>query len=245
MTPTLILVHGAVLNGGMWAPIAADLSRDYNVLTPDLPGHGARAGEKFSLEAGVETVVALAKSLAPAPIVLGGDSLGGYVSLASAAPLGDQLKGAVLCGCTATFRGPVLLSYKLQVALTRMLAPANLKARLEQRIRQEFPAAAPAILERGLAPQVYGDAVNELRNADFRSVLASFKPPLLILNGSRDWTHVLGEKAARATNPRVELRRVPGIGHGVTLARPAVYTSTLREFLTTHGLTGTIASSTG
>ena len=244
MKPTLILVHGAVLNGGMWAPIAADLSRDYNVLTPDLPGHGSRAAEKFTLEAGVETVVALARSLAPAPIVLGGDSLGGYVSLASASALGDQLQGAVLAGCTANFRGPVVLAYKAQVALTRMLAPDNLKTRLEQQIRKKFPAAAAAILERGLAPQVYGDAVDELRKADFRSVLASFTPPLLILNGSRDWAHVLGEKGARAANPRVVFRRISGIGHGVTLARPAVYTSTLREFLATHGLTGTIASST-
>ena len=245
MPPTLILVHGAVLNGGMWAPIAADLSRDYNVLTPDLPGHGARAGEKFSLEAGVETVVALAKSVAPAPIVLGGDSLGGYVSLASAAALGDQLKGAVLCGCTANFRGPVLLSYRIQVALTRMLAPANLKTRLERQIRQKFPAAAPAILERGLAPQVYADAVESLRKADCLSVLASFQPPLLILNGSRDWAHVLGEKAARAANPRAEFRRIGGTGHGVTLAQPNLYTSIFREFLGTHGLAGTIASTTG
>ena len=245
MPPTLILVHGAVLNGGMWAPIAADLSRDHDVLTPDLPGHGSRAGEKFTLEAGVETVVALARSVAPAPIVLGGDSLGGYVSLASAAALGDQLKGAVLAGCTANFRGPVVLAYKAQVALTRMLAPDSLKSRLAQRIRKEFPGAASAILERGLAPQAYGDAVHELRKADFTAVLASFRAPLLLVNGGRDWAHRLGEKAARAANPRAELGRIPGIGHGVTLARPAVYVTLLREFLVTHGLTGTIASTTG
>jgi pimeloyl-ACP methyl ester carboxylesterase len=106
MQPTLILVHGAVLNGGMWAPIAADLSRDYNVLTPDLPGHGSRAGEKFTLAAAVATLTDIAKQLAPAPIVLAGDSLGGYTSLAAAASLGDQLKGAVLGGCTMNFRGP-------------------------------------------------------------------------------------------------------------------------------------------
>ena len=245
MSPTLILVHGAVLNGGMWAPIAADLSRDYNVLTPDLPGHGSRAGEKFTLDAAVATVAGLAKSVAPSPVVLAGDSLGGYVSLASASVLGEQLKGAVLAGCTANFRSPVILAYKAQVALTSMLSPATLKARLELQIRKEFPAAASAILAGGLATEVFADAVKELQKVDFRAVLASFKPPLLIVNGSRDLAHVLGERGARAANPRAEIRRVRGIGHGVTLWQPAVFTAFLREFLTTHGLAGTIASAAG
>jgi pimeloyl-ACP methyl ester carboxylesterase len=235
MSPTLILVHGAVLNGGMWAPIAADLSRDYTVLTPDLPGHGSRAGEKFTLDAAVAAVVALAQSLAPSPVVLGGDSLGGYVALAAADALGDQLKGAVLAGCTANFRGPVILAYRAQVALTRMLAPATLKARLEQNIRRDFPEAAPAILAKGLAPEAYADALAELRKVDFRAVLASFPPPLLILNGGRDWTHVLGERGVRAANPRAEIRRLGGVGHGVTLARPGIYASAMREFLSKHG----------
>ena len=60
MQATVILVHGAVLNGGMWAPIAADLSRDHDVLTPDLPGHGTRVGEKFTLAAAVATVTDIA-----------------------------------------------------------------------------------------------------------------------------------------------------------------------------------------
>lgn len=242
MPPTLILVHGAVLNGGMWAPIAADLSRDYNVLTPDLPGHGKRAGEKFTLAAAVQTVTEIAKQLAPAPIVLAGDSLGGYVSLASASALGDQLKGAVLAGCTANFQGPVILAYKLQIALTGMLSPETLKTRLEASIREKYPQAASAILEGGLAFDAFRDAVAELQKVDFSVVLASFKAPLLLLNGSRDWQHVLGERRARMANPRAEIRRLKGIGHGVSIQRPARFAGILREFLQANGLSGTIAS---
>ena len=242
MSLTLILVHGAVLNGGMWAPVAADLSRDCNVLTPDLPGHGSRAGEKFTLAAAVETVTGLAKSVAPAPVVLAGDSLGGYVSLASAGALGDQLKGAVLAGCTANFQGPVILAYKVQVALTGMLSPETLKARLEASIRENYPQAASAILAGGLAPGAFPDAVAELRKTDFRTVLAAFQPPLLLLNGSRDWQHVLGEARARKANPRAKIRRLRGVGHGVSILRPALFASILREFLETHCRSGTIAS---
>ena len=245
MKPTLILVHGAVLNGGMWAPIAADLSRDYNVLTPDLPGHGKRMGEKFTLAAAVRTITDIAKQLAPAPVVLAGDSLGGYVSLASAAALGDQLEGAVLAGCTANFQGPVILAYQLQVALTGMISPETLKTRLEARIREQYPQAASAILDGGLSVSAFPDAVAELRKVDFAAVLASFKPPLLLVNGSRDWQHVLGERRARKANPRAELRQLKGLGHGVSILRPALFAGILREFLGTHRLAGTITSATG
>jgi len=241
MQPTLILVHGAVLNGGMWAPIAADLSRDYNVLTPDLPGHGSRAGEKFTLAAAVATLTDIAKQLAPAPIVLAGDSLGGYTSLAAAASLGDQLRGAVLGGCTMNFRGPQMLVYQAQIALTKILKPETIRARFETRIRQDFPQAATAILSRGLAVTAYEDAVEELRKVDFRAVLASFKPPLILVNGSKDLLHVLGEKGARVSNPRADIRRFAGVGHGVTLWRPDMFAKILRDFLLSLDPAGTIA----
>lgn len=244
MPPTLILVHGAVLNGGMWAPIAADLSRDYNVLTPDLPGHGKRMGEKFNLSAAIATVTELAKQLAPSPIVLAGDSLGGYVSLASAPALGDQLKGAVLGGCTMNFRGAQMLVYEAQILLTKVLKPETIRARFETRIRKDFPEAASAILAGGLSVRAYEDAVEELRQTDFRAVLASFKPPLILVNGSKDSLHVLGEKGARAANPRAEFKRFPGVGHGVTLWRPAMFAGILRDFIKRLEPTGTIPAAT-
>jgi len=229
----------------MWAPIAVDLSRDHDILTPDLPGHGTRAGEKFTLAAAVATLTDIAKQLAPSPIVLAGDSLGGYVTLVAAAELGDQLKGAVLGGCTMNFRGPQMLVYQAQIALTKMLRPETIRARFETRIRQEFPQAAGAILSGGLAVNAYEQAVEELRKVDFRAVLASFKPPLILVNGSRDYLHVLGEKGARAANPRADFRRLDGIGHGVSLLRPAAFVGFIRELLGSLETTGTIAPAAG
>ncbi len=55
--PTLILLHGATLNGRMWDPVRRALDPRWRVLTPDLPGHGARSAERYTLptagEAGV------------------------------------------------------------------------------------------------------------------------------------------------------------------------------------------------
>ena len=108
--------------------------------------------------------------------------------------------------------------------------PAKLKAQLEARIGKEFEAG-PAILAAGLSPESYADAVHELRKVNFRAVLASITVPLLLVNGSRDWAHVLGERGALAANPRARLRRLPGVGHGVTLSRPAEFAALIREFV--------------
>jgi pimeloyl-ACP methyl ester carboxylesterase len=43
-------------------------------------------------------------------------------------------------------------------------------------------------------------------------------------------------------NPRAEIRRLKGIGHGVSIQRPARFAGILREFLQANGLSGTIAS---
>ena len=103
-SPTLVLLHGATLNGRMWDPIVEQLP-EFKTVAPDMPGHGSRTGEPFVLSAAIKVVQDVVKSLAPAKVVLCGDSLGSYVAEAAAPTLGDQLVGAVLAGGTASFRG--------------------------------------------------------------------------------------------------------------------------------------------
>jgi len=100
--PVLVLLHGATGNGRMWAPVRRILeARGYRVLTPDLPGHGSRRAEQFSLQAAVQAVVEAVASVEPAPVVVAGDSLGGYVTMASAGSLPPaQLRGLMPSGCT-------------------------------------------------------------------------------------------------------------------------------------------------
>jgi alpha-beta hydrolase superfamily lysophospholipase len=39
--PAVVLLHGYGETGDMWAPLAAELTRDHSVVVPDLRGHGA------------------------------------------------------------------------------------------------------------------------------------------------------------------------------------------------------------
>ena len=63
----LVLVHGSRLSASQWAPQQARLAADptlgwLEVVVPDLPGHGARSPEPFTLDrASAEEAVAFIK----------------------------------------------------------------------------------------------------------------------------------------------------------------------------------------
>jgi len=107
--PVVMLLHGATLNGRMWDPVRRLLDPRWRVLTPDLPGHGARYAERYTLEAAAATVAEMAREAGSAPLVVGGDSLGGYSTMAAASRLPrGQLKGLILGGCSLNYRGGAL-----------------------------------------------------------------------------------------------------------------------------------------
>src|SRR5262245_29195043 len=184
----------------MWDPVVRELSGEFRIVTPDLPGHGTRAGEPFRLEVAVTAVRDAALALSPSPVVLAGDSLGGYVALAAAAAVGSQLRGAFLSGCTANFQGPAGWLHVAQVGLTHLFDPAKLHARLAERVAREY-AAGPAVVEAGLRPAAFAEAVAELRRRDSRAELARLEVAVLLVNGIHDWPHRLGERRMLAAGP--------------------------------------------
>ncbi|MEK8225458.1 alpha/beta fold hydrolase [Oerskovia sp. M15] len=77
----------------------------------DLPGHGERSGERFTLARAFEILDdAVASFPDDVPVVVVGMSLGGYTSLAYAASHPSRLAGVVACACSSDPRGkPVAL----------------------------------------------------------------------------------------------------------------------------------------
>lgn len=97
--PLLVAVHGWLLAGRLWDPLARVLEPDWQLWSPDLPGFGTTPrprGLQPSLASYgrwlAEAVVAHANNR---PVVLVGHSLGGSVVLHAAAQLGPQLKAIV------------------------------------------------------------------------------------------------------------------------------------------------------
>ena len=100
--PTIVLLHAFPLDHRMWAAQAEYLrGQGFTVVTPDLPGFGGTA-----LLEGPPDLVAVAQHvidhLPPGPVVVGGLSLGGYVTMAMLRLGVPNLVGAMLCDTKAT-----------------------------------------------------------------------------------------------------------------------------------------------
>src|SRR3712207_3777582 len=85
--PPLVLLHAFPLSSEMWKPQVAAMSKDFRVLTPDLPGFGKAAtfDDNPSIDGMADAVARFldAQSVTE-PFALGGLSMGGYVALAFA-----------------------------------------------------------------------------------------------------------------------------------------------------------------
>ena len=96
--PPCVLLHGLGGSHLNWMSVGPELARSFHVLAPDLPGFGRSpsVGRQASIAANVRVVEELIRSVAGAPALLMGNSMGGLIALGVAAGRSDLLSGLVL-----------------------------------------------------------------------------------------------------------------------------------------------------
>ena len=236
MKTTIVLLHGATLNGRMWDPAVSILRPEFTTLTPDLPGHGTGRDGPFSIDRAVSQVAALIERESPAGAVVAGDSLGGCTAMALAAAHPTLVSGLVLAGCTAEFTGFRAAAMRAQARLTGGLAkvfgPERLLARTMQRVPKTFPRAPLDAIGNGggLRLEAWGEAVFELSGRKFLEPLGRYSGPILFVNGEMDRPNRKGEPRFRAAFPRAKLIVFGGSPHGVSLWDPPRFAELVRDF---------------
>jgi pimeloyl-ACP methyl ester carboxylesterase len=93
-----VFVHGGAAHAEWWAHLAPLFTSHYHVAAVDLSGHGeSEWRERYSHDIWAKEVVSVAKAAGfPGPPVVVGHSLGGLVTIQTAATYGDELAGAVI-----------------------------------------------------------------------------------------------------------------------------------------------------
>lgn len=233
--PTLCLLHGAGLSRVQWQPQLDDLATDYRVVAPDLPGHGGREDERFSLPAAVSVVAAHLDDEGPATVV--GLSLGGYVGARYAVEHPDAVEGLVLAGASVEYTGLAGAVSWLHAWVFRL---ADRIGPLGDRIeagRRLDPASVPLdpetvrAINESTSLSTYGRCVQQLCFVDVLGPLTELELPVLVLNGEADETNRHFEADLVASLPDGSLTVVGDAGHAVGLERPDAFIGAVREFL--------------
>src|SRR3954453_3136079 len=96
----VVLVHGLRTSRTMWRSQLEALARSGRpAVAVDLPGHGTRLDEPFTLDESVETVSRAVHALGGRAFVVG-LSLGGYVAIRHAARHPEQVTGVLAASCS-------------------------------------------------------------------------------------------------------------------------------------------------
>lgn len=229
--PAIVFVHGTRLTGAMWTPQVAALAGQFRTIAVDLPAHGVRAAETFTLDAAVETVATTIRDATDGPAVVVGLSLGGYVGMALAAQRPELVRGLVLSGATAEPTGVRVVPF---LALARAMEDMDL-ARLDSAnawfFRRRFPAAiADPIIAAGFWSRGGAAALRAVAGERFAPRLAAYPGRSLIINGEFDLPFRLFAASFAAGAHDARRVRLAGATHLANLDRPAAFTEAVRRF---------------
>lgn len=240
MTPPLVLLHAFPLDARMFDAVRDELAGVTTLLTPDLPGFGAGPalpdGEP-TLDAFVDSVIAELDERGIDSAIIGGVSMGGYVSMALWRRFPERVAGLLLVDTRAGADDDAARRRRLDAAdradngdiaagaaaIAPLVAPDttdDVRARLAA-IAGEVPAATIAWAQRAMAAR-----------ADSTLVLGRCDRPVLVVVGEQDTVTppAIARHIADST-PRGELNELPGVGHLPPAEDPGEFSALVRRWL--------------
>jgi pimeloyl-ACP methyl ester carboxylesterase len=239
----LVLLHAFPLSSAMWLEQREGLAVRFRVITPDLRGFGGSplGSDEPSIDAMADDVVQLLDDRGLERAIIGGLSMGGYVTLSLCRRHPERVLGAVLADTKATADTEAARGGRLRTAerleadgnvgvlledlLPKLVGPTTMRHRalVYGRVRglvQSAPPHAAAWAQRAMAARP--DSMGEL---------GAFRTPALVLHGAED--EIITEDEARAMAealPNAELIMIPRAGHLTAVEQPQLFNEAVAEF---------------
>lgn len=204
--PPIVLTHGWADTSEAFAGVQADLAQDHRTITWDLRGHGASDApppgnyERSDALGDLKRIVDQAGS----PCVLGGHSLGGYLSLAHALQQPEDVAALLLVAAGPGFRNP--------------------------ESREQWNDSVRASAAKMELPEGQ-ERISMHTDAWVMDSLSDIKVPTLVIVGERDKRF---QASAAVFEKNLDVRQtvlVPDAGHAVHRKFPAEVAGSIRHFL--------------
>ncbi|QEU94478.1 alpha/beta fold hydrolase [Streptomyces kanamyceticus] len=227
----IVFVHGTRFSAGQWSMQIAALRDEFPVVAVDLPGHGERSAQPWSLSAATEIIAAAVDSLDRGPALVVGHSLGGYASLEFARRCPEHLRGLILAGASASTRGLWTAPYRWVARQVPRMSADRLARWNDRLLRRLYPReVVEATIRSGYAfhtlPAAWGEVLGRFDAGAMRHV----KGPVLILNGEKDTLFRAGEADFARAHPHARVELIPRARHLANFDDPDAFTDAVRRF---------------
>jgi pimeloyl-ACP methyl ester carboxylesterase len=240
---TLVLIHGFPLSAHSWERQFVLSESGWRLIVPHLRGfdEGADGRSRTSMDDHAGDIIDLLDSLHIEQAVIGGLSMGGYVTFALLRNAPSYFKGLLLADTRPQSDTPEgKAARERMVAMVREKGPSAvaddmLPKLLGETSRREQPGLVEEVREIIVSngTEAIADAlIAMMRRSDSTPTLRSIKVPTLILVGDEDT--VTPPELSVEMNSAIagsELVRIPRAGHLANMERPDVFNNAVARFL--------------
>ncbi len=234
--PAVLLSHGYSATSRMWRGQAKALADEYHVLTWDMCGHGETDSPDdpalYSESATVDDMAAVMDACGAERAVVGGLSLGGYMSLAFYLRYPERVRALMLFDTGPGYRNPDGRAGWNRIAERRAeaLESQGLEALRtggdEVRMSLHHSAQGLAHAARGMLAQFDSRVIEALPRIGV---------PTLVLVGAEDQPFLAATDMMAAKIPGAREVVLAGAGHASNIQQPAAFNAAVREFLVDAG----------
>ena len=222
----------------MWRPQVEPLSARYQLITWDMRGHGSSdspgALSEYSEAATVEDIAGILDAVGAEQAMIGGLSLGGYMTLAFHYAHPERCRALVLCDTGPGYRNPKSREGWNETAERRAvnfeskgLGALGSSPELEASRGGHRSAQGLANAARGMLAQ---------RDSRIIDSLPNIKVPVLIVVGANDTPFLAGTDFMAGAIPGARKVVIPDAGHSSNIDQPELFTAAVVEFLDTIGV---------
>ncbi len=242
----VVLLHAFPLSSAMWLAQREGLAGTCRVITPDLRGFGgSRLGEdEPSIELMADDVARMLDAEGIDRAVVGGLSMGGYVTMAFCRRHPDRILGVILASTRAGPDGEPARANRERIAqavladdrevLVKEVLPALLGPTTKQRramvfgrvkgLVQSAPPKAVAWAQRAMAARL-----------DSFDTLGALKVPALVLAGEEDeLTPPSDAEAMARAVPEGRVEVIAQAGHLTAVEQPEAFNTAVQRFLSSE-----------
>ncbi len=232
--PAVLLSHGYSATGRMWRPQQKALAEaGFQLITWDMRGHGQTDSPddpaQYSEDLTVADILGLLDLLKVDRAVVGGLSLGGFMSLAFYLAHPERVRALVLCDTGPGYRNPEARAGWNRAAERRAreleesgLAALGSGTEVRETARYHRSAQGLAHAARGMLAQFDDRVIDSLPD---------IKVPALVIIGEKDEPFRGASDYMAAKIPGARLEVIPDAGHAANLDQPQAFDRALLDFL--------------